>query len=231
MDTLALLQPFAQEEYRVFSQKLIPGGLPLLGVRLPKLRELAGQIARREDWREIFSCPPQYMEQLLLRGMAIAKAKVPLKERLELIRDFVPLIDNWSVCDSFCSSLKCAAKEKRAFRDFLQPYLESEEEFPARFGAVMLLDYYIDSCEIDRTLQSLISIPAQGYYARMGVAWALSICLAKCPEQTKAWLQGAELDDFTFNKALQKAVESARMRPEDKAWARAVKRRSSSKDE
>ena len=35
----------------------------------------------------------------------------PIKEVLSHIKDFVPLIDNWAVCDNFCCSLKIVNKK------------------------------------------------------------------------------------------------------------------------
>lgn len=44
------LQAMAEPDYRAFASGLIPGGTPMLGVRLPALRGLAKRIARG-DWR------------------------------------------------------------------------------------------------------------------------------------------------------------------------------------
>ena len=41
---------YAEPEYRDFSAALVPGAKPLLGVRLPKLRAIAKDIAKG-DWR------------------------------------------------------------------------------------------------------------------------------------------------------------------------------------
>ena len=65
----------------------------------------------------------------------------------------------------------------------------------------------------------------EAYYARMGVAWALSVCYVKFPERTLRWLrEECPLDDWTFNKTIQKIGESFRVSPEGKAAARALKR-------
>lgn len=63
-----------------------------------------------------------------------------------------------------------------------------------------------------------------GYYARMGVAWAVSVCFVKCPRQTRPWLHSSPLDDWTHNKALQKIVESYRVSDTDKTLVRTWKR-------
>ena len=50
----------------------------------------------------------------------------------------------------------------------------------------------------------------------MAVAWLLSICFVKFYDETLAFMKTAELDDFTYNKALQKARESLRISKEEK---------------
>ena len=44
------LKQLAEQEYRAFNQKLLPGVPGILGVRLPMLRALAKQLAKR-DWK------------------------------------------------------------------------------------------------------------------------------------------------------------------------------------
>ena len=60
---------------------------------------------------------------------------------------------------------------------------------------------------------------------KMAVAWLLSICFVKFYDETLAFMKTAELDDFTYNKALQKARESLRISKEEKKQLQAMKRR------
>jgi hypothetical protein len=60
----------------------------------------------------------------------------------------------------------------------------------------------------------------------MAVAWAISIAYVKQPEATLRYLQDNTLDDFTYNKALQKITESYRVDPETKQIIRSMKRKS-----
>ncbi|MNW66444.1 hypothetical protein D3C74_449170 [compost metagenome] len=60
---------------------------------------------------------------------------------------------------------------------------------------------------------------------KMAVAWAISIAYVKQPEVTMPYLQNNTLDDFTYNKALQKITESYRVTPEDKQLIRSMKRK------
>ncbi|MBE9918071.1 DNA alkylation repair protein [Paenibacillus donghaensis] len=219
------LLELAEEDYQKFSASLIPGVTNLLGVRIPELRKLAKRIAK-EDWRaylEQAEC--DYFEEIMLQGMLIEYIKADVNEKLGLVASFIPKIDNWSVCDSFCTGLKFAKTHQELVWEFLQPYLQSDKEYEIRFGVVMLLDYYANETYIERVLHILDNIRHDAYYVRMAVAWALSICYVKQPIPTMAYLQHSSVDDFTYNKALQKITESLRVDAETKRLIRSMKRK------
>lgn len=213
------------EEYRKFSAALLPNINNLLGVRLPELRRLAREIARA-DWRTYLANPAgEYFEELMLQGMVIGYLRTDIEEILGCIARFVSQIDNWAVCDSFCAGLKFTRQYPEPVWNFLQPYLWSEDEYEVRFGVVMLLDYFINEEYIDRVLQVLDHAGNEGYYARMAVAWALSVCYVKLPDRTLTFLKNNALDDFTHNKTLQKIMESRRVDRESKELIRSLKRK------
>ncbi|WP_374018036.1 DNA alkylation repair protein [Paenibacillus thiaminolyticus] len=227
MDTTirAQIMALADEKYRQFSASLIPNINNVVGVRLPELRKLARNIAKA-DWRAYLAqADSDYFEEVMLQGMVIGCAKADVEEILHHVAAFVPKIDNWSVCDSFCSGLKTASSHKEQVWEFIQPYLESDEEYDIRFGVVMLLNYYIDELYIHHVLGRLDRITHEGYYVKMAVAWAVSICFVKLPDITMDYLRSNSLDDFTYNKALQKITESYRVSPETKALIRSMKRK------
>ncbi len=218
----------ADEEYRKFNSSLVPGeNRMMLGVRLPYLRDLAKEIAKG-DWQHYLDhAKEEYYEEVMLQGLVIGYAKAPPDEILEYTARFIPKINNWAVCDSFCTGLKLAKKQPRILWDFLQPYLRSGREFEIRFAVIMMLAHYINDEYIDRVIPRLDEIRHEGYYVKMGVAWAISVCYVKYPDRTINYLKACSLDDFTFNKSLQKILESYRVDQESKALIRSMKRKSS----
>lgn len=160
----------------------------------------------------------------MLQGMVIGYVKTDIEELLSYVALFVPKIDNWSVCDSFCTGLKFTKENKERVWEFLQPYLSSKKEYEIRFGVVMLLDFYIETEYIERVLNLLDRVKHEGFYAKMAVAWAVSICYVKLPDSTMEYLRNNTLDDFTYNKALQKITESKRVDKETKNLIRSMKR-------
>lgn len=214
-DLLSRLTPMADGAYRDFHIRLVPGLAPadMLGVRMPALRRLGRALAGSADAAAILhdDSPDRYYEETVVRGVVIGAAKLPPDARLAHIAAFVPRIDNWAVCDSFVSGLRFPKSELHTVHRFLTPYLESHDEFPARFGAVMLLRFFVCEACLADTLSSLTAVPAAGYNARMGVAWALAECLVKHSAATLAHLEVCGLDPWTHRKALQKALESKRL--------------------
>lgn len=213
------------EDYQKFSSKLIPTIDNVLGVRLPALRKIAKVIAKG-DWRMYLeTAESEYFEEVMLQGMVIGYVEADIEEILSTITAFVPKIDNWSICDSFCVGLKFTKHNQERVWDYLQSYLASEEEYEIRFGVVMLLHYYTDDTYIDKVLHCLDRINHDGYYVKMAVAWAISICYVKLPEPTMIYLNNNTLDDFTYNKALQKITESFRVDKDTKTQIRSMKRK------
>lgn len=217
----ARLTELAEPAYRDFSSRLVPGCGEMLGVRLPALRKLAAELAAG-DWRDfLLNAADDFFEERMLQGMVIGAAKgVPLQERFDRIAWFVPKIDNWSVCDSFCAGLTFARTEPEPVWRFLEPYAASAKPFENRFAAVMMLDWFSKRQEyVQPAFERLSAMTSPELYAQLAVAWAVSVFFVHFPEETEAYLRRCP-DDFTRRKAVQKICESRRVSPETKARLR-----------
>ena len=149
------LEELAEENYRRFSAKLLPGIPNILGVRLPTLRKIAKQIAQENGLAYFQTASTESFEETMLQGMVIGYLKCSMEERFIQIARFVPKIDNWSVCDSFCAGLKYTKNEPQKMWDFLQPYFRSSAPYDIRFAVVMLIFYYINEEYLDEIFQRL----------------------------------------------------------------------------
>lgn len=219
------LLSLAEEDYKKFQNKLIPDTHDILGIRLPQLRTLAKELAK-EDWRSYLeSAWDEYYEEIMLQGLVIGYARTDMEETLHFIKAFVPKITNWGVCDSFTMGLKMAQKHPEQFWNLILDYVYSEREFEVRFAVIMMLAHFMTDRYIDEVLTLLDEIRHEGYYVKMGVAWAVSVCFVKFPEKTMTYLKNCSLDDFTFHKSLQKILESYRVDEETKAVIRSMKRK------
>lgn len=216
----------AEPEFQKFSSSLLPGVEHILGVRLPELRKIAKRAAKN-DWRAYYlECTQESFEEIMLQGMIIGYIKEEPEIVLPFVQAFVPKINNWSVCDSFCNGLKIARVYQQEVWEFLQPYLKMKQEYHIRFGVVMLLTYYLNEEYIERVLLLLDETTRESYYVKMAVAWAVSACYVRFPHITKEYLNHNTLDDFTFHKSLQKITESQCVDKDTKAIIRTLKRKS-----
>lgn len=222
-----LLQ-LAGEGNKKFTESLHPGIENVLGIRIPVLRQLGAQIAK-DDWQSYLqTADTYYMEERMLQGMVIGNLKMNDAEAyLSLVAGFVPIINSWSVCDTFdfYSKQRFVDKNKERVWQFLEGWLKSDKEYEIRFGVVMAMAHYIDEEYINKVLQWMDCISHEGYYVKMAVAWALSVCYVKFPQKTMALLKENHLDDFTYNKALQKIVESYRVSAENKEIIRGMRKK------
>ena len=214
------------EKYREFNKKLCPDtNLEILGIRIPILRNLAKELVK-EDYRPYLdNIENTYFEEVLLEGFIIGYSKVNIDEKLELIKHFVPKIDSWEISDTFCPTLKIKEKDKEKVWKFILPYLKSDKEFEVRFAVIMMLDYYIVEEYVDKVIIELDKIENNGYYAKMAVAWTLAEIGIKYNEKAMQYLKGKNnLDEFTYNKTLQKLRESYRISKEQKEELKKMKK-------
>lgn len=218
MDIRKRLEQEADEKYRVFSAALIPNIDNILGVRIPKLNKLAKELYKT-DWKPLLNQPCIYMEETMLQGILIAKS-----EDLELIKQFVPKINNWAVCDKFCNSLKCVKYNKQQVWKFIQPYLKSKKEYNNRFALVIMLEYFIEEDYLAKIFEILNTFNSKKYYAQMAAAWLVSMCFVEYPTETTEFLKTTKLDDWTYNKSIQKIIESLKVDKPTKQKLKLMKR-------
>ena len=201
----------AEPSYRDFHQKLVPGEEHLLGIRVPVLRKVAKEIAKG-DWQGYLQVAQHtYYEETMLQGMVIGSAKTDIQTALQASKQFFPHVTNWAVCDVFCAGMKITRKYKKEVWDFLVPYLHSPNEFDVRLAVVWMMDFYVEEDSINRLLDALESVYHHGYYVKMAVAWALSVCFVKFPDQTMNRMYNGQFDLDTLQKACQKIIESNRV--------------------
>ena len=89
----------------------------------------------------------------------------------------------------------------------------------------MILDYFIEDQYLENVLKIFNENKNGKYYVQMAIAWAISICLIKYYEKTVEFLENdkCKLDKFTYNKSIQKAIESYRISNEKKEYLRTLK--------
>ena len=219
------LKKLQDRKYKEFHSSLCPGVNNIIGVRVPVLRSYAKELIKQYDIKELLkNIDDEYYEEIMLQGILIGLSKENIEFVLEYIESFIPKINNWAVCDTFCAGLKVTKKNKEKMWDFIIKYLNSDKEFELRFSIVMILEYYIEQEKLEKVFEIFDSIKSDKYYVQMAVAWAISICLIKYYDETLEYLKNTDIDIFIYNKALQKAIESYRINNEQKILLRSMKK-------
>lgn len=220
-----LLPSLAEEPYRQFNSNLLPGVENILGVRMPQLRKLAGGIARA-DWRAYLAgATEDTYEEVLVQGLVIGSVKADFSALHPFIEAHVEKLSNWSTVDTFCAAMKIAKQEPEAMWALVEPYYGRSDPYALRFAIVMTLFYFLDAASLARSLSFLDGVRHEAYYVRMAVAWAVSMAYVADRERTGRYLARCNLDDWTFNKALQKIIESRQVDDTERDAMRAMKRR------
>lgn len=193
-------------KYRDFHSALVPNidKEQIIGVRLPELRKIGKKLTDNNfDWH--------YYEEIMLHGFYIGYAKLSYEERISLLTEFIPYINNWAVCDCVSSTLKFVNKNRSDFLEFLKPYMNSQKEYELRFAVVMLMDYYLDDKYLKFTVDYLSKIKSDYYYVNMAVAWALSVTFVKDSNLVLPLIENYVLEPFVHNKTISKICDSYRV--------------------
>lgn len=211
-------------KYKEFHGGLCPGTNNIIGVRLPEIRKLVKNILKGNYKIYLSNVENKFYEEIMIEGLIIATSKMCLEEKLSYLEKFVPKIDNWAVCDTVCASFKFKEKELESVWDFLLKYKNSKKEFELRFMIVMMMDYFLIDSYFDKVLTVIDIINEDYYYTNMSIAWLISVMFVKNKEKTLSYLKNNNLSTFTYNKSLQKIIESNRVSNVDKEMIRKMKK-------
>ena len=220
-------------------------GTSVLGLHIPDMRKVASQLAASDDAVGLigqFEAAPErslYYEEYMVWGMMLNRMRLPLEERLDRLRVFVPHIDNWAVCDSVCASAKWARPGDSLTKAFILELLASDREFEVRFGLILYMSQMMEESSLQEIfkimerldLERIRSDYRQGkvskdsedlcpglvagrppYYVRMAMAWLMATALAKYPDLTRSLISRTSLPEDVLRLYVRKARESFRTR-------------------
>ena len=89
----------------------------------------------------------------------------------------------------------------------------------------MLMQHFLDEDYSEEYPELVSSVRSEEYYVNMMIAWYFATALAKQYDSVLPFIESGRLDPCTHNKAIQKAAESFRITPEQKAYLRTLKRK------
>ena len=213
------------KKFQKFHTNLCPGTEKIIGIKIPVIKQYAKKLLETNTFEYLMkNIDDEYYEEKMLQAILIGQSKEEFEIITKYIEKFIPKIDNWAVCDTFCAGLKITKKNKEEMWKIIKKYIKSDKEFEIRFAVVMILDFYIEEKYLNEIYKMLDSIKTEYYYAKMAIAWAISIALIKYYNKTIEYLKTCKLDTFTYNKSIQKAIESYRIGEKQKQELRKMKK-------
>ena len=211
------------KKYKKFQEKLIPTRDPdtIIGVRTPELRKYAKELFKSNNYQSFLKeLPHKYFDENQLHAFIISEIK-DYDECINYINEFLPYVDNWATCDQM--SPKVFKKNHDSLIDNIKTWLKSKETYTIRFGIGCLLQHFLDEDFKPEYLEIVSRIKSEEYYINMMIAWYFATALAKQYKLTKPYIENNQLDKWTHNKTIQKAIESYRISSEQKEYLKSLK--------
>lgn len=210
-----MLVSLQDEPYREMQQRLIPNVAPetIIGVRTPELRRLAIELEDADSFLRVL--PHTYFEENQVHSFLLEREK-DFEVAIESVDEFLPFVDNWATCDQLRP--KAFRKHRSELLPYIRRWIASEQTYTVRFAIGMLMCHYLDDAFDVSYPEMVASVHSQEYYVRMMVAWYFATALAKQYDVIFPYISGYRLEKWTHNKAIQKAVESYRITPEQKEF-------------
>lgn len=218
-------QLFALQDvkYKEFHSKLLPGidKETIIGIRMPVLRKFAKEFGKTEE-AKIFlkELPHQYYEENNVHLMVV-NADKDYASCLMHVKEFLPYVDNWATCD--LPRPKCFAKHKEELILEVKEWIASKETYTIRYGIGTLMSLYLDEDFKLEYLDWVVAVQSEEYYVNMMIAWYLATALAKQWDAMIPYLETKKLSEWVHKKTIQKAIESYRITPEQKAYLRSLR--------
>lgn len=213
-------------KYRDMQVRIIPSVKPesIIGVRTPELRKMAKELAQsREIGVFLENLPHKFFEENQLHAFIVSGMK-DYRECLGALNRFLPYVDNWATCDQM--SPRVFKKHRPELMESIRGWLGSVETYTIRFGIGMLMEHYLDEDYDPACPEMVAAVRSEEYYVNMMIAWYFATALAKQYEAVLPFITEHRLDTWTHNKAIQKAIESFRITPEQKKYLKSLKNRS-----
>ncbi len=203
-------------KYKEFHSSLVLNSkYEMIGVSLPIMRSIAKKIAKGNIEGFLKNVQEKYYEEVMIQGLVISHIKDE-STFYDYFKSFIPKIDNWALCDSFCNSIKIVEKyEDKYFSEAIR-LAKNKKEFISRVGLVVILSHFVSSKNLKVIIDVLNAIDSDLFYINMAEAWLICEMYIKFPKETEDFLKSNKLNTFTQNKAISKINDSFRVSAEEK---------------
>lgn len=222
-------------KFKAFHSRLIPT-IPadtVIGVRTPDLKLIAKNFSTDPNIDKFLNrLPHKYYDENQVHSFILSGIK-DFDECIAQVEKFLPYVDNWASCDQLRPKVlgnTAGHREKllKLVKLWMQGKLASgklvqDDTYVVRFGIEMLMNFFLDGDFKPMFLRWVAAVRREDYYVKMMVAWYFATALAKQYDATIPYIQEHKLEPWTHNKAIQKAIESYRITPGQKAYLKTLK--------
>ena len=204
-------------KYKEFHSSIVLNSkYEMIGIRVPIMKDIAKKIAKTTNIEEFLEfAQDRFYEEVMIQGLVISQIK---DEKLfyKYFKKHINKIDNWALCDNFCSAIKIVEKyEDKYFKEAVDMSL-SDKEFISRVGLIIILSHFVSEKKLDTIFEVLNKIKSDLFYINMAEAWLVCELYINFPKETKNFIKKNNLNKFTQNKAISKIHDSYRVSKEEK---------------
>ena len=168
-------------KYKDFHSKLTSTEYEIIGIRVPIMRRIAREILKTDVEKFFSLVTNKYYEEVFIEGIVLSGSNEKIIDKYLI--SFVKKIDNWAICDSFCSNMKIVTKKMGKYWMYFSGMIEPKNEFQTRVSIVIMMNYYLNDNYIDRVLKIISSIRSDKYYINMSISWLLSVAIINYPDK------------------------------------------------
>ena len=192
------LESLTDLEYKKFNSSIVNTKLNIIGIRIPLLKGIAKEISKGNVEEYLKIIDKNYYESIMIYGLVLSKCSEEYIDRYIMM--FLDCIDNWAICDTFCSSLKIVNKKLGKYWIYFTGLIDPAKEFQTRVSLIILMNYYLNDNYIDRVLNIVCNIKSDYYYINMGISWLLSVAIINYEDKVVSILESKCLSKFVQNK-------------------------------
>ncbi len=204
------------EKNAIYTKKIVGAAKnDILGVPMAVLQKMSDKY--KDRYEQILDLPYSTYEELMLKGLVIAKADGTIKEKKPYILKFLDLADNWAVIDSFCSAFVYKESQRSYFIALCKEFAFSDKEYVSRAGIVLLFMKLHDSVAINMAFKLYDRLTYGQYYKDMAIAWGMATYSLYDESRSLEYFINSDIPIGIKLKAAQKVRDSKKLSDDYKA--------------
>lgn len=200
------LYKLSDEKYRVFSKSLANTPLIVIGVRIPKIKELAKELKKENLNRFVFA---QYLEADIFYGLWVNQQKISDLEKLIKLEEALSKASSWPITDTIICNTKFKDLDL-VFSYYIKWTKESDNEFLCRSGYLLYMKYFSkNKGSLHGFLKNITE--SKYYYVNMMVARTLATVAISFENEIFEYLKNSNNISIIKKYTIRKINESFRI--------------------